>query len=208
MMRPVGVLRPEPGNAATAARVKHAGRVALRLPLFAVRAVAWSPPAGSFDTLLATSANVFRHGGAALASLRHLPVHAVGAATARAARAAGFDVEEVGTGGIGAMSPSGRVLRLTGREHMPFPGAAATAVVYASDPLTPDLSRLSGGLALIHSARAGQRLAELVDDRSHIALAAISPAAAAGAGPGWRAVAIAERPSDAALLAAAWSLAD
>jgi uroporphyrinogen-III synthase len=64
----------------------------------------------------------------------------------------------------------------------------------------------SGNVALIHSPRAARRFAELVTDRSSIAIAAISPAAAEGIGSGWKSVAIADQPSDEALLALAATL--
>ena len=65
------------------------------------------------------------------------------------------------------------------------------------------MTDLRDGVALVHSPRAGQRLAELVDDRATLAIAAISQAAADGAGAGWRRIDVAERPSDDALLAIA-----
>ncbi|PTS81075.1 uroporphyrinogen-III synthase, partial [Sphingomonas sp. HMWF008] len=63
-----------------------------------------------------------------------------------------------------------------------------------------------------HSARAARRLAELLDaagiDRSRVALAAFSPAIAVAAGVGWSAITSAATPDDAALFAAARSIAD
>ena len=57
------------------------------MPLFSVESLAWKvPDAASFDALLLTSANAVRQAGAGLTQLRGLPVHAVGAATATAAR--------------------------------------------------------------------------------------------------------------------------
>jgi uroporphyrinogen-III synthase len=46
-------------------------------------------------------------------------------------------------------------------------------------------------------------LAELVDDRASIAIAAISVAAADAVGAGWTSIDIADRPTDDALLALA-----
>ena len=95
-MKPVIVIRPEPGCSATVAAARAAGLEAHGFPLQEVAPVAWeSPDSGSFDVILAGSANVFRHGGAALRKFLSLPVHAVGQATAEAARAAGFTVERV-----------------------------------------------------------------------------------------------------------------
>ncbi len=83
-MKPLAVLRPEPGNAATAARIAAAGARTIRLPLFAVGPLAWTPPDPAVhDALLLTSANAVRQAGPGLAGYRTLPVHAVGAAPAR-----------------------------------------------------------------------------------------------------------------------------
>ena len=69
-----------------------------------------------------------------------------------------------------------------------------------------DLGGLAGQVAAIHSPRAGARLAELVAERATVALAAISRSAAAAAGTGWLDAAIADSPSDGALLATAAGL--
>ena len=42
-MTSLAVLRPEPGNTATAGRIEAAGARAIRLPLFAVKALDWVP---------------------------------------------------------------------------------------------------------------------------------------------------------------------
>ncbi|MBM3927875.1 MAG: uroporphyrinogen-III synthase [Sphingomonadales bacterium] len=208
MTRRLAVLRPEPGNAETAARVQALGHHAVRLPLFAVRPLDWAvPDPAAFDSLLLSSANAVRHAGQGLAALTALPVHAVGRATAAAAEAAGFTVVATGATDIAALDPPGRVLRLVGRDHRPAP-AARTIAVYASEPLSPDLSALAGATALLHSPRAAARFAALVQHKETIAIAAISAAACDAAGPGWRAMAVAERPTDEALIAAALTLAD
>lgn len=207
-MRPVVVLRPEPGASATADAARAIGLDALALPLFAVRPIAWrAPDANELDGIVATSANAFRHGGGELERLRRLPVHAVGAATAEAARAAGFAVATVGTSGARALAealPPGRYLHLTGVHHMAIEGVPALSCYesVAIDP-PPPLAALSGAVALVHSPRAGARLAELLDHRATTTIAAISEAAAATCGTGWASVAVAEAPADAALLALA-----
>src|SRR3546814_12298134 len=62
MTRPIAILRPEPGNAVPAAAVAAMGLMAIRLPLFEVRAIAWAAPdPGWFDALVPTSA---KHGRA------------------------------------------------------------------------------------------------------------------------------------------------
>jgi len=99
MSRPLAILRPEPGNSATAGRIEALGLQAIRLPLFAVRALDWTPPdPADHDALLLTSANAVRFGGPHLADLLPLPVLAVGEKTAEAGRLAGFDVMAAGNG--------------------------------------------------------------------------------------------------------------
>jgi uroporphyrinogen-III synthase len=210
------VLRPEPGATATAARARRLGLEPIVAPLFAVRPLAWDAPDPSgFDGVLLTSAHAARQAGSQLARFLHLPCHAVGEATAAAAGEAGFAELRIGAGdGAAAVAAAGggRLLHLCGRDHIPLEHAAAgieRRIVYAADAVAalPHEARraLAGGaLALIHSPRAGSLFATLVDraeaPRSHIALAAISEAAAAAAGFGWRFAAAAARPRDEALL--------
>lgn len=220
MSRPLAVLRPEPGNAATVARIEALGRTAIALPLFATTPLDWEAPDPSgFDALLLTSANAVRLAGPGLAALAALPVHAVGAVTAEAARKAGLTVAHEGAADGTALLADAetagvrRALLLTARDRKLDAGGivAAAIAVYASEPLpidASDLARLAGSVVLIHSPRAGARLAELVADPGAVRIAAISQAAADAAGPGWAAVAIAARPDDASVIAAAAALAD
>lgn len=216
MTRPVVVLRPEPGNGETAARLTASGAAVMRLPLFAVAPVAWTPPApDSADALLFTSANTLRHGGVGLDALRQLPVVAVGEATARAARAAGFAVAIVGDRDAATVAATARaagfdrLLHLGGRDRVSAGGG--TIVVYASEPVEVPcaaIGALPGSVALLHSARAARRFAELVGaGRSSIRIAALSRAVAAAAGSAWESVAAAAQPTDAALVALALKLA-
>ncbi|MEP7129652.1 MAG: uroporphyrinogen-III synthase [Sphingomicrobium sp.] len=215
-MRRVVVLRPEPGAAITVAKARQRGLDAVALSLFMVAPVSWSvSDAGDFDALLLTSANAVRHGGEGLAGLRKLPVHVVGDATAEAASAAGLLVASAGDSGVDAllssMKPGLKLLHLCG-ENRKIPVNAShdilSIVVYRSDerPVS-DLDAATGSLALVHSPRAGARFAQLCDearlDRGAIAVVAISAAAGDAVGDGWEAIAVAERPSDDALLALA-----
>ncbi|MEO5641503.1 MAG: uroporphyrinogen-III synthase, partial [Sphingomicrobium sp.] len=75
-----------------------------------------------------------------------------------------------------------------------------------SEPSPEFAGRLVGAVVAVHSRRAGERLAELATDRGGTAVVAISAEAAAGVGAGWKRVAVAARPSDAALLALAAAL--
>lgn len=215
-MRRVAVLRPEPGASATVERARARGLDAFAIPLFAIEPVDWpAPDPGDFDALLLTSANALRSAGQQLAGLRALPVHAVGAATAEAAREAGFDIASTGDAGVerllGSIEPGLRLLHLCGEDRRTSAagGHQVTAVpVYRAQPRDEaDLGQAEGSVALIHSPRAGERFARLVDElgiaRATIAIAAISGAAAAAAGGGWASADAAESPDDDALLALA-----
>jgi uroporphyrinogen-III synthase len=213
----LAVLRPEPGNARTAAAIEAAGASAIRVPLFAVVPLPWTMPAGRFDALLVTSANAMRHGGAGLAALTGLAVLAVGRTSAAAAREAGFTVEATGTADARALVASAgagrRLLHLGGRERVMLEGVAAVTV-YAAEPLPVDrgtIASLAGSVALLHSARGAARFAELAEAagvRGTIRLAGLSAAVIDAAGSGWRSVAAAGVPRDGMLVALALTLAD
>lgn len=206
------ILRPEPGASATLQRARALGIDAVSIPVFAIEPVEWQAPDPSeFDALLITSANAVRAGGTSLDRLLGLPVYAVGEATAAAAHTYGFKVTKVGATGVDALlaaiSPGLRLLHLAGEDRTDPGGAnqsiTAVTVYRARKREDVDLAGFTGCIALVHSPRAARRLAELAPDRSAIALAAISHAAAEAAGAGWADVAIAEAPNDEALLALA-----
>lgn len=222
MSRPLVVLRPEPGCGETLAAARALGLAAIGSPLFAIEPVAWSVPEGPFDGILAGSANAFRQGGANLASLSAIPVHAVGERTAEAARAAGFAVASTGEGGLQAvidrLTPPLRLLRLAGEARValaPPPGISiAECVVYRAAPraLSGEATAAlwSGAVALLHSGEAARAFAAECDriglDRGGIAIAALAPRIAEAAGNGWQVVEAAAEVSDAALLALAVQL--
>ncbi len=217
------VIRPEPGNARTLAAARALGLDARAVPLFVVEAIAWEPPdPARFDALLLGSANALRHGGAALARYAGLPVYAVGATTAAAARAAGFAVAACGEGGLSALLPrlvaDGRncVLRLSGEAHVPLDPSEGvgieTAVVYAARPvpLPAGAVPIHGAVVALHSGEAARHFAAECDrlglDRGRIALACLAPRVAAAAGEGWADKCVAPTPhraGEAALLALA-----
>jgi len=216
-MIPVIVIRPEPGCSASVAAARAMGLAAQGFPLFRIVPVPWEPcDPRAFDALLAGSANVFRHGGPGLNPLRALPVHAVGDATAQAAREAGFQIASTGSGGLQrvleTVPPGTALLRLAGRERVTLePPAGVTVterVVYASEPgpIPPDLAEqlLRPALILLHSAAAARHFASECDrlslSRGQLALVTIGPRVSEAAGAGWLRCASAEQPSEAALL--------
>jgi uroporphyrinogen-III synthase len=211
-MRPLVILRPEPGAGRTAAFARQLGLATRIVPLFEVIPLAWSAPDPSeFDALVITSANAIRFGSSEIGKLKRLPVHAVGEASAAAARKAGFTVASIGAGGAETMTLPGsqRLLHLAGADHRPVQSALAIPVYQARAIDYPDgLGELAGSVVAVHSPRAGRRLSELVAMRSSTAIVAISPAAATACGSGWLQVEAAAQPSDAALLALAASLCE
>jgi uroporphyrinogen-III synthase len=216
-MRPLVILRPEPGASATARAAEQLGLRSVVIPLFAVEPREWrSADPREFDALLLTSANAVRHGGPGLSRLQGLPAYCVGEATAGAARDAGFAVAGVGKAGVDALLdslPAGlRLLHLCGSDrrepHGPRQSVAPIPVYRSAQlPLPEGFERLEGSVIAIHSPRAGARLAELAERerlaRETIAIAAISGEAAEAAGEGWGDIGTATEPTDRALLALA-----
>jgi uroporphyrinogen-III synthase len=210
-MRKLLLLRPEPGLSASAERARAMGLEVVTCPLFQVEPVRWEmPEPANYDGLLLTSANAVRHGGAGLRALKSLPVHAVGATTAAAAKEAGFRIQTVGGGNLGdllgELPISLRLLHLTGKDRSvgPVDRHIDTLIAYRSVQIeAPGLPNLEGLVAVVHSPRAGRRLAELATAHHRTAIAAISAAAADACGDGWDRIEVPDRPDDSSLLALA-----
>lgn len=221
-MSPVLILRPQPGADATAEAARQLGLKPEVAPIFELHPLAWQPPdPARFDAVMITSANAARHGGEGLGAFFGLSCYAVGEASAAAAREAGFEdvrtgpengdalLAMMGTDGVrAAFHPCG-----LDRTPLAADEVRVEAIpVYAAEALDrlPAAARAAidaGALALLHSTRAAARFAALIGERrSTVAIAAISESAAVAAGEGWRAVAIADKPRDAALLALAVEL--
>ena len=214
-------IRSEPGLQSTLQAARDLNMAVLGRPLFEVVPVAWdAPDADAFDALLLGSANAIRHGGAALEKLLDLPVHAVGEATATAAREAGFTVAQTGSGGLQTLVDAAegeiRFLRLAGSKHVPLnlPDGVSviTRIVYDVRALrlsgSDEVSlRASEPLVLLHSAAAARHFTAECErrglDKSRIALACIGPRVAEAAGSGWRDCQSVPQPDDGALLALA-----
>jgi uroporphyrinogen-III synthase len=216
------ILRPEPGASESVARGQALGLDAVGMPLFQVEPVAWDvPDAGSFDALLLTSANAVVHAGDRLTDLRGLPVHAVGRATADAARNAGFDIASTGDTGVerllGSIEAELRLLHLCGQDRRepaePRQRIEAISVYRSAELPAPDgVASIASQCAAVHSPRAAERLSAILEergiDKGTIRLACISDAAAESAGDGWEDKQSADKPTDEALLALAATLCD
>ncbi len=218
------VTRPQPGASATAAKLAALGHDVLVAPLLTIEPRDWEMPGVPVDALVLTSANAVRLWSDRIAIFRHLPVFAVGGATAAAARRSGFCNVTEGDDGVAALAVTlasrglGRVLHLAGEDRTPADWPAGVSVetrtVYAAIPAAALPGAVAAALAqgavatsLLFSPRTAAVFARLCDahriDRSGVAIAAISAAACEAAGPGWRWAAVAGCPTEAALFAAA-----
>jgi uroporphyrinogen-III synthase len=220
-MRPVIIVRPELGARATAERAQALGLRTYTVQLFVIEPLGWdSPDPALFDALLLTSANAVRLAGAGLAALAGLPCHAVGAATAAAARAAGLNIVDVGNADaqalLDAMTSQGHtaILWLAGADRTALsPGKAEITAIacYRAAPLPAPPgwadAIASPAVILLHSARTARRAAALAGDKAkHLIALAISEQVAAAAGDGWEQCHAAPRPCDADMLAMAAKL--
>ena len=209
------IVRPEPGASATAEHARALGFDPVRVPLFAVEPVAWeAPDPAAHDAVAFTSANAARHAGNALSRYTHLPAYAVGEATARAAQAAHFATVVAGPSNAAALQavipPCTRLLHFAGRGAHDLGGEMVT--VYQSREVEIDETGRAAidasALALVHSPRAGARLAALHRRPATAHVVAISQAAARACGTGWASLSVARAPTDAAILALAARLCD
>ncbi len=227
-MRPqLLITRPAGLAAGTAEAAARAGFRPVVAPLLEIEPLCPVLPEVLPEALLFTSPQAPAH-VAGRADLRQIPAWAVGSQTARAARAAGFSVAGEGCSDGSALVAAMAAEGVRSALHLCGADVAALAVpgdfrleqraVYrarAAECL-PDAARaaLASGACsavLLFSARTAAIFASLVDaaglSRSPVALAAISARAAAAAGSGWRQVAVAAAPTEAALLGTAAGLA-
>ncbi|SCW63661.1 uroporphyrinogen-III synthase [Sphingobium faniae] len=221
-MRPLIILRPEPGAGRTGQRAAQMGLTTGLCPLFEGRALDWQAPSPDrFDALLITSAQTVRLAGPQLDLYRALPAYAVGQATA-GAMAAGFSAVIAGETDGTAIAAR---IAADGHRSVFLPGGADTAQIEAG-PLTlhriavyamveTDAAGLDAlvrkeAVLMVHSPRAGRRLAALVSQerRRRLHIVAISAAAQAACGGGWASVQAVERPEDERMLALARRLCE
>lgn len=161
------VTRPEPEASRTAARLEEMGHQALIEPVLVFERVENAQaPEGSFDAIAVTSANAMRASDNSDA-FRHLltvPVFAVGARTAEAAKAAGFERVTYSTGDAAELaalmrerlSPGARVVHLSGEQRaQEFSALLAPAGIHV---ITRALYRMRA--ATEFSAKAAEALSQ------------------------------------------------
>lgn len=194
----------------------------LAAPLLAIERLDWLLPPRPVHALLLTSARAVA--GPLPPEVRALPVYAVGEATADAARTAGLVIRATGTSdGSDALARAAAdghrdILHLRGEAAARLDSPAGVrvhpVVCYRAsrmDSLPADAATALQDCAifavLLMSARTAAHFAALLDQagiaRAHVRLVVLAASVATAAGPGWNAVAVAERPDAAALLAAA-----
>lgn len=213
-MRPLVLIRPEPGLSASAERARALGLTVIERPLYRIEPVQWAVPTmASFDAIVFTSANAVREAGSCLGQLFGLPAYAVGEATAEEATKAGFRIAGVGRSGVdallGEIPPHMRLLHLTGENRIDpiIERTVQQVIVYRSVEIEANMADLpAASVIAVHSPRAGARLAALIEDRKTMAVAAVSAATAAACGLGWSQIVVAPSPTDKALLSLAATL--
>lgn len=208
------IVRPQPGAAATAARVTTLGHHAIVQPLLATEPVAWTAPDTLPDAVILTSAAAVRHAGPAAEPLQSLPALCVGSATQAAALAAGWTQAQAGPGDLQglldaiATGPHRRLLHLAGEDRtvaqVPETLTISVIVTYRA-ALLPLLALPEIDAVLLHSPRTARHFAAAWDRlggaRGSIGLHAISAATLAAAGTGWGSAQAAATPDEDALLA-------
>jgi len=213
-VKPLLVLRPQPGADETATRAVAQGLAPLVIPMFQVQAVPWSvDPTIPYDAVFITSSNGLQFIDNNLNSLKDLPILCVGVATAEAARRAGLSDVVAGTEGAAALADLAaalgyhHLLWLAGEPHTPVSHPNLifdVKIIYETVELGIDAQIRDATkqplIALVHSARAARRFAALVPERGHLDLVAISEKAAIAAGRGWASVHWPDAPSDGAML--------
>ncbi|SDO66583.1 uroporphyrinogen-III synthase [Phyllobacterium sp. OV277] len=144
MEKTVLVTRPLPAATRTADRLRAQGYVPLIVPLTEIAPLNPVMPEGTFDAVVATSANALLHASdELLAPLLQLPCFTVGDATADAARAREFETVTTGDGDgesladtiVEELRAAGSLLYLTGRVRSPGFERAVTLAGFHCSPL-------------------------------------------------------------------------
>ncbi|HEY9235827.1 MAG TPA: uroporphyrinogen-III synthase [Phenylobacterium sp.] len=204
MPRPqkIWITRAQPGADATAARVRERGHEPFVAPLLEVRSLADAEvDLAGVKALAFTSANGVR-AFAGLSAVRDLQVFAVGAATAQAAKVAGFrrilstdgDVAALAEGIAARRGEIGGLVLHPGAAELAgdLAGALARADVevraqalYETVPVALSAEQMAAlsdvDVALVHSPKGGKALAAVLEaqPQPHLRLLAMSQAALA-----------------------------
>jgi uroporphyrinogen-III synthase len=214
----IWITRAEPGASRTAEKLRALGHEPVVAPLLEVHALPGAIDLDGVAALAFTSANGVR-AFAERSHERSLPVFAVGDATAAAARKAGFAGVASAEGALDALADliAAHAASLKGTVLAPGPrepagdlpralaaqGVTARALaLYETLPVFPPKGMGPVDAVLIHSPKAGERLAVVLGGETGPAAYCISPAAAAPlAGHPFARIEWAARPDEDSLLA-------
>jgi uroporphyrinogen-III synthase len=224
----VAVTRALPEAERTAETLRARGADAIVAPLLQVRALAFDTDLAGVQALLFTSANGAR-AFAQAAHARNLPVLAVGEATARAARKAGFINVAAGDSDANALAAlararlapqAGKLVHISGAHVAGDLVGAVAAVGFTAErrvayqaaivETLPGAFSTPLDVVLFHSARAAAAfLGFAAPGAGRLTAACLSPVVAdtASAAP-WKKLIAAPEPTEAALIAAALSSTD
>jgi uroporphyrinogen-III synthase len=226
------VTRPEKDSAVLAEIIGRAGHEAIVSPLMDIVPVAWAMPETDIDALVLTSHNAVSAYHAEI--LKKYPCFCIGAATAQAASAAGFDVIAHADGDRSGLitalvsSNSKNILFLSGHieradlvTELAASGIQAVRrIVYEAHARTCFSADAARALAensidcvLLFSPRSAAIFRTLHEGltgaaKSRLTLACLSAAVAQACGAGWSHIALAQQPSTQHLLAAAGIMCD
>jgi uroporphyrinogen-III synthase len=181
-LKRIWITRASPGAEATAERVRALGYEPVIAPVLQVRDLPGNIDLAGVGALAFTSANAVRM-FAARSATRDLPVFTVGAATAAAAEAAGFPIVVSAEGDVddlarailaradtvegvvlhpAAAEPAGDLIGALANGGVEARAVTVYETVHAEVParVQNEFSELDG--VLIHSPRAGRRVAEIL----------------------------------------------
>lgn len=216
-MTKVAILRPDPGASSTETLLTKHNLEPVKVPLFEIKPTGWeAPDPAGFDGILVTSSNALRFAGDELKKLKGLPIYAVGPVTAQYAKKIGFKVAQMGNAGIAPflkrIQHDLKLIHLVAEDRLEYRlvwQKVEPITIYKSEKVEKgDWKALNGNIVMVHSPRAGKRLAEVADDKSSISIVAISKQAANACGDGWKTVVHTEDPDDRQMVALAAKLCD
>jgi uroporphyrinogen-III synthase len=213
MSRPLLIIRPSPASSHTAKMARKRGIEAICVPMFSFAPIPYTlRTIDQIEAIIFTSANGVKYSLSSFDKIGHLPAHCVGEATAREAARFGYTLGVVGTGGVEALLselPPLSLLHFAGTVHVEPTSdkhRIETVISYemrAIEPPPPFFDTLKYcPVIALHSPVAAARIAELITNRSRIALAVFSENVAEAAGTGWQRVEVADLPRDDALMSA------
>lgn len=221
------LLRPSQGAQQSAIIARQMGFDPIIAPASQIAPLPWdAPPAQNFDAIMITSANALRMAHLSkpeiIAQYKHLPLFAVGKATAKLAQDMGFTIAAMGQGGAKALWPhiishgAKNILRLVGRDYVAVDNDVniCTIMVYEARALPINdtlksliMSATGPHIFAFHSAKAVHifdtylaQMQNIIFDKSAHYAVALAPTIAHEISPDWRDTIISPSASDADMM--------